>query len=63
VSAGGNWTNWVGPNWNGAKNPFLQVGGAQQNNGCAELWGLDMNQTVKDHWQRAPGGGWTAWQP
>ena len=59
TSAGGNWTSWVGPNWHGAKNPFMQMAAAQQNNQCAELWGIDMNLAVKTTWQPAPGGTWT----
>jgi hypothetical protein len=63
TSAGGNWTSWVGPNWNGAKEPFMQMAAAQQNDGRAELWGIDMNLAVKTTWQTAPGGSWTSWQP
>ena len=60
---GGNWSSWLGPNWLGAKNPFMQIAAAQQNNGCVQLWGIDMNLAVKTAWQTSPGGNWTAWSP
>ena len=49
---------WVGPNSLGAKNSFMQMAAEQQDNGCAELWGIDMNLAVKTTWQPAPGGTW-----
>ena len=41
----------------------MQIAAAQQNNGCVQLWGIDMNLAVKTAWQTSPGGNWTAWSP
>jgi hypothetical protein len=63
ATARGEFTPFAGPNWHGAKNPFLQLAAALQNDGRAQLWGIDMNLAVKTTWQSKPGGAWTSWQP
>jgi hypothetical protein len=41
----------------------MQIAAALQNNGCVQLWGIDMNLAVKTTAQTSPGGNWTAWSP
>lgn len=62
VTPGGNWSGWLGPNWENATS-FLQLAAAQQHNGCVELWGIDTNLAVKTISQTSPGGNWTSWSP
>jgi hypothetical protein len=59
-TAGGAWSCWYGPNWNGAP-PFTQMAACQQNNGCVAVFGIDENMMTKACFQKSPGGGWSAW--
>ena len=59
---GGNWSGWIGPNWNGATQ-LMQIAAAQENNGCVQLWGIDTDFAVKTTAQTSPGGNWTGWSP
>ena len=59
---GGAWSAWMAAPWvAGGPKTVLQVTGAQQNNGCVQLWVTDQKQQLWSIWQTSPGGGWSAW--
>ena len=61
VSPGGNWSEWLGPNWNGMNQPVFDIAGALQNNGNVQLWVIDNRQQLYSISQTSPGGGWGQW--
>jgi hypothetical protein len=61
TSPGGNWTNWSGPNWNGAP-PLTNIAACQQGGTRgAQLWGITRKYTLITDYQVSPGGGWSGW--
>jgi hypothetical protein len=61
---GGDWSNWLGPDWNGPKYPkgVYELAAAQRHDGCVQLWVLDMKREIWTTWQSSPGGNWNGWQ-
>lgn len=61
TSPGGNWTNWSGPNWNGAPK-LLNIAASQQGGSRgAQLWGITEDYTLMSDYQVSPGGDWSGW--
>ncbi|HEX7178059.1 MAG TPA: hypothetical protein VF240_22570 [Pyrinomonadaceae bacterium] len=61
VTPGGNWSEWIGPNWNGMNQQVFDIAGALQNNGNVQLWVLDNRQQLYSISQNSPGGNWGQW--
>lgn len=61
---GGEWSNWLGPDWNGKDFPkgVYELTAAQRHDGCVQLWVLDMKRELWTTWQNSPGGNWNGWQ-
>ncbi|MET0646820.1 MAG: hypothetical protein ABW208_09385 [Pyrinomonadaceae bacterium] len=62
TSPGGGWSNWSGPNWNGAP-PLTNIAACQQGGTRgAQLWGIRRDYTLVTTFQGSPGGGnWSSW--
>lgn len=62
---GGPWSQWLGPDWNGQPPPrpaqVYELAAAQQNNGCVQVFALDMMLQLWTTWQTTPGGNWSMW--
>ncbi|PYS49300.1 MAG: hypothetical protein DMF68_10450 [Acidobacteria bacterium] len=63
TAPGGNWTSWVGPNWN--KAPLLQGIAACSQGGTrgAQLWGIGQDSNLYTTYQTSAGNGWSSWSP
>ena len=65
VSPGGGWSTWQDfrnpPGLNADPPPLIDLAAAEQNNGQAQLWGLDQKEQLWTVWQTVPGGSWTGW--
>jgi len=61
---GGEWSNWLGPDWAGTRRPkqVYELAATQQSDGRVILFVLDMNQKLWTITQNAPGGDWMGWQ-
>jgi hypothetical protein len=65
LAAGGSeWSNWLGPNWNGAP-AFCRVTACQQGAGRgARIWGTTPDLvSVLSIYQNSATGSWSAWVP
>lgn len=62
-SPGGEWSNWMGPDWAGPGYPkqVYELAATQQSNGCVKLFVLDMDQKLWTIAQQSPGGDWSGW--
>src|SRR5215208_2630404 len=63
MTPGGEWSKWLGSDWAGAGYPkqVYELAAAQQHEGQAQLWVLDMKRqlwTIKQDKQ----GNWSKWQ-
>jgi hypothetical protein len=61
---GGDWSNWMGPDWAGPGYPkqVYELAATQQNDGRVMLFVLDVKQDLWCISQHSPGGDWTGWQ-
>lgn len=61
ISPGGDWSGWVGPNWNmGVK--FSQLAASQQGGSRgAQLWATTDKDALLTCYQETPGGKWSQW--
>ena len=61
---GGDWSNWLGPDWGGPKYPkqVYELAAAQQRDGRVILFTLDMKRHLRINSQREPGGDWSGWK-
>lgn len=61
---GGEWTDWMGPDWAGPGYPkqVYELAAAQQVDGRAVLFILDMRRDLWCISQNSPGGDWGGWQ-
>lgn len=62
-SPGGEWSNWMGPDWAGQGYPkqVYELAACQQNDGRVILFTLDMKRRLRCISQHEPGGDWTGW--
>lgn len=60
---GGKWSDWKGPDWNGANRPkqVYELAACQRHDGAVQLWVLDMKRQLWSTWQNSPGGNWNGW--
>lgn len=60
---GGEWSNWMGPDWAGSGFPkqVYELASCQQNDGRVILFTLDMKRNLRYISQHEPGGDWTGW--
>jgi hypothetical protein len=61
---GGEWSNWMGPDWAGPGYPkqVYELAASQQNDGRVILFALDMRRHLRYISQQEPGGDWTGWR-
>lgn len=64
TTPGGDWSNWLGPDWNGKNFPkgVYELAACQRHDGTTQLWVLDMKRDLWSTWQTSPGGNWNGWQ-
>jgi hypothetical protein len=60
---GGEWSNWLGPDWAGGGFPkqVYELASCQQNDGRVILFTLDLKRRLRYISQQEPGGDWTGW--
>lgn len=60
---GGEWSNWMGPDWGGPNHPkyVYELAACQQNDGRVILFTLDERRRLRCNSQREPGGDWGGW--
>ena len=60
---GGEWSNWLGPDWAGSRRPkqVYELAATQYSDGRVVLFVLDMNQELWMISQNSPGGDWSGW--
>src|SRR5262249_33722090 len=61
TSPGGDWTGWVGPNWNGAPGLSQIVASQQGGDRGAQLWGTTPRDVLLCTFQETSGGDWSPW--
>ena len=63
VTPGGDWSQWMGPDWAGRGYPMqvYELGAAQHSNGWAQIWILDESLRIWTTVQTSPGGNWAEW--
>jgi len=61
---GGEWSNWLGPDWAGPGYPkqVYELAASQQNDERVILFTLDMKRRLRYISQHEPGGDWSGWQ-
>src|SRR5215813_9931091 len=61
---GGEWSNWLGPDWAGARRPkqVYELAATQYSDGRVVLFVLDMYQELWMISQNSPGGDWSGWE-
>jgi hypothetical protein len=61
LTAGGDWSNWEGPDFKGQPVPMTKIAAALQNTGNVLLWGVDNADQLWMISQGSPGGDWGGW--
>jgi len=62
TTPGGDWSNWYGPNWNGAPKLLKIAACMQGGNHGATLWGIkEVGNSLINTSQITPGGNWSNW--
>jgi hypothetical protein len=61
---GGDWSGWMGPDWNGKTFPkyVYELAACQRHDGTVQLFVVDLKGQLWSCFQRSPGGDWTPWQ-
>lgn len=60
---GGDWTPWLGPNWNNTPKGMTRVAACQQGGSRgAQLWGITEDKGLATCYQLTPGGNWSGWK-
>lgn len=56
TTPGGQWSAWLGPDWNGPNHPkqVYELAAAQRQDGTMQLWVLDMKRQLWTTWQTVP---------
>jgi hypothetical protein len=64
TTPGGDWSNWLGPDWAGPNYPkqVFELAASQVKEGRTQFWALDTRLQLWSTWQNSPGGTWSAWQ-
>lgn len=62
-SPGGEWSNWMGPEWAPTNHPkqVYELAACQLDDGRVQLWVLDMKREIWTILQQGPGGNWDGW--
>lgn len=62
-SPGGEWSNWMGAEWNPSNHPrqVYELAACQLGNGAVHLWVLDMKHELWTTLQHEQGGDWDGW--
>ncbi len=64
TTPGGDWSNWLGPDWAGPNHPqgVFELAASQLPDGRTQFWALDLRQRLWSTWQKSPGGNWSPWK-